>query len=250
MPCDILTNRTLAATQGAELGTAPRPARDSNFCTRYDRVLPASAGTAVLLNGNGLHAWGEVVSAQDPVEVVDLMGHEPRDPPLEDGDATVAIDVLMLDVDDERAVDEAADVEEAETSLVLLVGLIAGLDDARVELRDHIGGAGRAHDSRCAFDADLGCGVPMPLPKVWTAATRWVAECSSEMTRRASSASTGKENSRAGRRRTRSPSWTMLSALMVSLGFGSASGLACSSSRKCHSSRYRAWSGGSSVDQE
>ena len=26
----------------------------------------------------------------------------------------------------------------------------------------------------------------MPLPKAWTAATRWVAECSSEMTRRAS----------------------------------------------------------------
>ncbi len=70
-------------------------------------VLPAGSGTAVPLNGNGLHAGGEVVSAQDPVQVVDLVGHEPRGPPLEDGDAAVAGDVLMLDVDDERAPDEA-----------------------------------------------------------------------------------------------------------------------------------------------
>lgn len=61
--------------------------------------------------------------------MVDLMGHQPRDSPLEDGDAALAVDVLMLDVDNERARDEAADIEEAETSLVLLVGLVAGVDD-------------------------------------------------------------------------------------------------------------------------
>jgi hypothetical protein len=135
---------------------------DEQRCCQGQQLLHAvrhGTPSQCRYRGTAQREWvarlGEMVSAQDPVEVVDLVCRKPRDAALEDGDATVAIDVLMLDVDDERAVDEAADVEEAETSLVLLVGLVAGFDDARVEERDHVGGAGRAHDSRCAFDADL-----------------------------------------------------------------------------------------------
>jgi len=44
------------------------------------------------------------------MQVVDLVSYKPRDPALEDGDAVVAGDVLMLDVNDKRTSNEAADV--------------------------------------------------------------------------------------------------------------------------------------------
>ncbi len=65
--------------------------------------MPACAGAPVLLNRDGLYTVAQVIAAQDAVEVVDLVGDEAGNPAVKDGDAPTSGDVLVLDVDDQRA---------------------------------------------------------------------------------------------------------------------------------------------------
>lgn len=57
----------------------------------------------------------------------------------------------------------AAHVEEAQAPLVLLVGVGAGFDHARVEHYDRLTTVGWTYQGGCAVDADLGCGQPHAL---------------------------------------------------------------------------------------
>ena len=120
----------------------------------------------------------------DAIEVVDLVGDEADVASVEAGDAASAVGVLVLDVERQRARDHAADIEEAEAALVLLVawGLF---DDDGIDERDRVL-AGHLDEGGGAADADLGAAMPTPLPKTWAASTRLMADESWATTRRAS----------------------------------------------------------------
>ena len=55
--------------------------------------------------------------------MVDLMGDQPGNAPLEDGDLRLPVDVPVLDVDDEWARHHAPYIEETQAAFVLLIVL-------------------------------------------------------------------------------------------------------------------------------
>lgn len=80
--------------------------------------------------------------------MVDFVGDQAGDPAFEDGDAVITGDVLVFDVNDHRAGNQAADIEEAQAAFVLLVAVFAAFDDLGIEQGDHVVAAGRSDDGR------------------------------------------------------------------------------------------------------
>jgi hypothetical protein len=105
------------------------------------------------------------------VQVVDFVGDETGHAALEDGDPLGAVDVDVLDADGERTGDLAADVEERQAPLVLLVGLGRFFDDARVEQGDRLT-VGERTIAAARSMPTCGAATPMPFPKTCTVEAR------------------------------------------------------------------------------
>jgi hypothetical protein len=86
-------------------------------------ISPGLASAAVFLDGNGLDAIAHAIGVEAPVQVVDLVTGQPREARLEDCDHLLAVEPGVLDLQPERPRDQAAYVEEAKATFVLLVGL-------------------------------------------------------------------------------------------------------------------------------
>jgi hypothetical protein len=83
-------------------------------------------------------------------------GHQACHGVVEGEDVLLAVGAGAGDLDVQRAGDEAADVEEGQAALVLLVGLGGLADDDGVEHDEGVGaGVGRDHDRGGAADAGL-----------------------------------------------------------------------------------------------
>jgi len=96
--------------------------------------------------------------------MVDLMGDQPGNAPLEDGDLRLPVDVLVLDVDDEWPRHHAPHIEETQAAFVLLMVSADshGPGLGRVMVSAPGGGTIAAARSMPIWAA----AIPRPLPKV------------------------------------------------------------------------------------
>src|SRR6266542_727212 len=106
-------------------------------------------------------ASGHAVGIEEATEVVDFVGGEPGQTVRKFGDGVLAVEVLVLDVEGDRAGDQTADVIEAEAALVVFGDLCGLGDDPRGE--QGVALAVRDVDDRGgAGDAELWCGQAQP----------------------------------------------------------------------------------------
>ena len=91
--------------------------------TMHWRHTASCAATSIGGQGVGSTPGPHPLPVQDPTQMVDLVGDQSPNAALQPRDPSLPVDVLMRNVDHERARHHAAHVEEAEGSLVLLIGL-------------------------------------------------------------------------------------------------------------------------------
>jgi riboflavin biosynthesis pyrimidine reductase len=138
-----------------------RRRRRSRDCLAFSRpalrgVGPGVPGAAVLGDRDRPGSLAHAAGVEESVEVVDLMSHQPGHSVVEDDDVLPAVRPGAGDLDVQRAGDEAADVEEGQAALVLLVSLGGLADDDGVEHDDGLSAeVGRDDDRGGAGDADL-----------------------------------------------------------------------------------------------
>ena len=85
-----------------------------NLALLRTSVAPALATLPVLADGNRRQSGCHSVGVQHAVKVIDLVGDQACSPSIEDRYAPLAVYVLVLDVERERAVHHATHIEEAE----------------------------------------------------------------------------------------------------------------------------------------
>lgn len=100
------------------------------------------------------------------------MGDEVGISPFKDSDASFSGDVLVLNGEDQRAGNDAADVEEAQAALVLLVGLRAAFDDRGLsKMITSLLPGGRTIAAARSIPI-CGAAIPTPFPKAWALVMR------------------------------------------------------------------------------
>ena len=116
---------------------SPRTGRQTILSRSLVRpLLPCSP---VLSNRNQLHPSPHPRPVQQPMQVIDLMAHQPSHASLERRYPHRPVDVLVLNLHAQRARHHPPDVEETQASLVLLVGLRGLIADPCVRNRRSAG---------------------------------------------------------------------------------------------------------------